>query len=195
MGVSWARVAAVILAGAAFSPPSAAWADTIAILDPADSLKTAGNAKHLCDEDFGGRAVIGVDTWVFVLPGTTRRFTSLTVALTSGTHTAAASGGIADVRGVSKAWVRAPAGGALINANAHVTGAEPDGLIRFGLAYVCSGGSKASDPPSPSTVPRAAEPSRDPRTGGRVLVGASIAFAIIGAGLLFAYARRRPDAG
>lgn len=197
MGVFWARTAAVILAGVAFSLPGAAWADTIASLDPADSLKTAGDAERLCEEDFGGGPVTGVDTWVFALPDT-RRFTSLTVVLTTGTRTATASGGIADIDGVSMAWVRAPAGAALIDANAYVTGAEPDGMIRFGLAYVCSGGgpkTPGSPSPSPSAVAAAAKSVHDPRIGGRVLVVASLGTAFIGAALLFVITRRRSGAG
>jgi hypothetical protein len=82
---------------------------------------------------------------------------------------------------------------ALIDATALVTGAEPDGLLRFGLAYVCSGGQKASDPSSqsPTTRPDAANPSQEPQADGRFLAVSSTVAAIIGAGWLAVITRRR----
>lgn len=153
MGGRWlARLATV--AGAALavglSAASPALADTTIPINPGNVPTTAADYEQGCD--FGGGPYADKDVWVFVLPGNSGDFVSVTATFsTSGgivTRTIPTDGGaIVDDKGTSKAWIATAAGWTLTGATAVITGTAPQD--RFNLTHTCAATGKGTPTPNP----------------------------------------------
>jgi hypothetical protein len=171
MLTTWVRPSAITLAAlgtALLSTP--AWADTSAALRSGQTPTTAvAYALHGCDQGLGGGPLQGQDVWIFVLPDRTRDFTGVTAVFdTNGdgvgdtTLSTPAAGGVqGGSNGTSKGWIIAPAGAALLDASAVVTGDPADGEV-FNINQTCPAAGSPSGTPSPVPSPPAHRPSASP---------------------------------
>jgi LPXTG-motif cell wall-anchored protein len=115
----------------------------------------AGFGTHSCDNIPGGASATQ-DGWVFVLPGNSGAFQSLTLTFkkTDGSTTTVSippSGGIL-TNGTSKAWVQTPKGWTLTAGSAVITGSSPQDY--FNITHTCPAtGPKPTPSPTKSHCP------------------------------------------
>lgn len=172
MGATWlgrlatAAGAAAVLGLAAASP---AWAGTTISINPGNVPTTAaGHDTHDCDPNFGGGPFADRDVWVFVLPGQSGDFVSVTATFStpggSVNLTIPTDGGaIVNDKGTSKAWIATSAGWTLTGATAAITGTGD----KFNLTHTCPAGGDQTSSPTPPVSESPSTPS-SPSTSGSV---------------------------
>lgn len=211
--------AAGLIGALAFAAPANADTKTIWI-NQGNVPTTAADFEQSCDqvpESIGADE----DGWVFVLPGNSGSFVSVTATYTdangdSRTFGTDADGGIDPGNGTSKAYIITPAGWTLTGASAEVDDTAKD---RFNLTHACAGtpaegggetptpGEETTAPGEETTAPGQdassgeATPSGDattpsgalPTTGTPLTVAlvSAAALAAAGAAVLFLVKRRR----
>lgn len=212
--VRLATVAGAALA-VGLSAASPALAATTIPINPGNVPTTAADYEQGCD--FGDGPYADKDVWVFVLPGNSGDFVSVTATFsTSGgtvTRTIPTDGGaIVDDKGTSKAWIATAAGWTLTGATAEITGTSPQD--QFNLTHTCAatGNSTPTPSASPSPSPSAsvspgasgsATPGATPGNGGGSgdlpITGTGVAGiaifggALVAAGVALLVFRRRRD--
>lgn len=135
-----------------------AWAVETIDINPGNVPTTASGYKQGCD--FGGGPYADKDVWVFVLPGNTAEFVSVTATFgANGTLTIPTDGGeIVDDKGTSKAWITTPAGWTLTAASAVISGTD----TQFNLTHTCAASGSSTPTPGPTA---SAAPSATPGAG------------------------------
>lgn len=145
-------VPALLLTVLAVLFASTATAATTIPINPGNVPTTAeGFKNHSCDQIPGGASATQ-DGWVFVLPGNSGTFVSVTATFKDAggtTHTVSAT--VLTVNGTSKAWVQTPKGWTLIAASASITGSAPKD--QFNLTHACPATGGTTPSPSTSTSP------------------------------------------
>jgi len=202
---------------------SAAQAAVVTIpINPGNVPTTAEDFENSCDNLPDGQGV-GVDGWVFVLPaaaGAEGNFISVTATFEDAQgdeHVLSTDGdgGIVSGSGDNKAYITAPLGWTLVDAEAEVE--DPDEGAQFNLTHTCPGtpGEEESSPveqpsspgeetTSPGTPGESGTPGEEstspaganlPTTGAPLTVALVSAAALAAAGAaLFMYLRRRREA-
>ncbi len=171
-------VAGLSIAGTAVAADASALSTTTVSINSGNVPTTAAATAHECSTDQGGGPFAGVDTWVFVLPGShasSGDFVSLTAQFdTDGNGVADTTRGIPSTGGflnggpaTSKAFLPTPSGWTLISATAVITGTADF----FTLSHTCPAGGTTSSPPSTPTPsgtpsPSGSSPAGTPSTSG-----------------------------
>ncbi|MFG3343195.1 hypothetical protein [Glycomyces sp. NPDC048151] len=157
---------------------SAAQAEVVTIpINPGNVPTTAEDFENSCDNlpaDIGS----DVDGWVFVLPaaaGVEDNFISVTATFEDGNGDVQvldtdSDGGIVSGSGDNKAYILAPAGWTLVDAEADVE--DPDQGAQFNLTHTCPGTpgeeetTPAEEPSSPGSESPTAPGSENPSESG-----------------------------
>jgi LPXTG-motif cell wall-anchored protein len=133
-----------------------AWADVTIDINPGNVPTTAaGFSGHSCD--IGGGPFANHDVWVFVLPGNTGDWVSLTATFNNGgpdivdTITKAANPNNFTTNGTPKAFLVEPAGYTLTGASAVVTDDAASKTDKFNLTHTCPASETAPPPTSSIT--------------------------------------------
>lgn len=218
-GVLGLTAAAGMVGSLAFA--SAAQAETVIIpINPGNVPTTAEGFEDQSCDNLPEDLAADVDGWVFVLPaaaGAEGNFISVTATFADDegmeqTRTTGDDGGIVDGSGDNKAYILAPAGWTLLDADAEVT--DPDEGAQFNLTHTCPGtpgeeetspaeetsppGEEPTSPGEESSTPgeESTTPASNLPTTGTPLTIALVSAAALAAGgaVLFMIQRRRREA-
>jgi hypothetical protein len=138
---------------------SAAQAAIVTIpINPGNVPTTAGEFENSC-ENLPADIAADIDGWVFVLPaaaGAEGNFISVTATYEDAEgdeHVLSTDGdgAIVDGSGDNKAYILAPAGWTLVDAEAEVE--DPDEGAQFNLTHTCPGEPTEEEPSSPGEEP------------------------------------------
>jgi LPXTG-motif cell wall-anchored protein len=156
---------ATVVIGLAIASPARA-VETIGI-NPGNVPTTASAFEQGCD--FGDGPYADKDVWVFVLPGNTADFVSVTATFgPNGKLTIPADGGaIVDDKGTSKAWITTPAGWTLTAATAVITGTD----TQFNLTHTCAASGSSTPTPGTGTPGPTASATPGPTASGTATPG------------------------
>jgi hypothetical protein len=162
-------VAAAGLVGS-LAVASAAQAAIVTIpINPGNVPTTAGEFENSC-ENLPADIAADIDGWVFVLPaaaGAEGNFISVTATFEDAggdEHVLSTDGDGAIVAGSgdNKAYILAPAGWTLVDAEAEVE--DPDEGAQFNLTHTCPGEPGEEEPSSPGEEP--SSPGEEPSSPG-----------------------------
>jgi LPXTG-motif cell wall-anchored protein len=207
-------VPATVVVAALVPAVGTAWANTTININPGN-VKNGGTTAakfggNDCDSNFGGPRKANQDIWIFVLPGNSGTWVSLTAHFNTGSGTTDvtipptdAHNNFALDNGTPKAFLTTAAGWTLTGASAVVSGDTKD---FFNLTGTCaaSGRTPTGTPTSPSTTTTAprgggsssggGSPDGSLPTTGVAVTGIIIAgLVLIGGGSALLIARRRMD--
>ncbi|WP_412539238.1 hypothetical protein R8Z50_25765 [Longispora sp. K20-0274] len=144
-----------MVTGAALALAGPAAADTTIPIHASQVPTTAaGFATHSCDNIPDGASGT-LDGWVFVLPGNSGAFTSVTATFAKpggGTETVTVGADHILSNGASKAWIQTAAGWTLTAASATITGSAAQEY--FNLTHACptTGGGTPTPTPTPTAT-------------------------------------------
>jgi hypothetical protein len=167
VGALSAAAAAGLVGSLAFASAAHAAVETI-FINPGNVPTTAGDFENSC-ENLPDDIAADVDGWVFVLPaaaGVEDNFISVTATFEDGDgaeHVLSTDGdgAIVEGSGDNKAYIIAPAGWTLVDAEAEVE--DPAEGAQFNLTHTCPG-EPGEEPSSPGEEP--SSPSEEPSSPG-----------------------------
>ena len=160
--------AAGLLGALAFASPASADTKTIGINQGNVPTTAAGFDGQSCDQ-VPDTIADDEDGWVFVLPGNSGVFHSITATYRDANgdervFDTISSGGIDPGKGTSKAYIITPAGWTLTGAEAEIEGSSANG--QFNLTHVCTGVPASGGEESPTPGEETPTPGEESPTPG-----------------------------